>query len=412
MQAVIVGGGMGGLFTALALRQAGVFTEINVYEQTKSPSTAGAGLNIPPNGARICRWLGIDLDGGDPKGPHGAVDGGRAAILDGVRQVMLDGTVARKPINQPGAFGDGAGFHHMHRLDLLMCLYKRVFELGPDSGVECPIRVHMNKRLQSLTQTDAMVTAGFADGSTASGDVLIGADGIRSAIRNQIVGEAPVDYTGQVAWRINVPTERLPKGFMEHITEIWVGPNKHGVVYFLRRGEILNFVGCVDHAEWSEESWTQRYPHAELKADFAGWHQNIQTILDAADPNECYRWALNNRVPVRNWRTSRAVIMGDAAHPTLPYMAQGAVMAIEDGAVLTRALQACDDVTDALELFQQSRVDRTARIVTESNANKKLFHLKSEQLLREAFAARDMNAERSKWLFSYDALKVELGAPA
>ena len=150
MRAVIVGAGMGGLMTALALRQSGVFELVDVYEQTKVPSTAGAGLNIPPNGARISRWLAVDLDGGDPRGPDGAIDGGRAAILELTRQFNTDGSVTKRPFDHVTATGDGAGFHHMHRLDLLMCLYKRVFEFGPDSGAPCPITVHMDCRLTSV----------------------------------------------------------------------------------------------------------------------------------------------------------------------------------------------------------------------------------------------------------------------
>ena len=180
MRAVIVGAGMGGLMTALALRQSSSFSSIDVYEQTKEPATAGAELNILLNGAWLCRWLGVDLDGGDPKGPHGAIDGGRAAILETSRQFNQDGSMSERPFDHVSAVGDGAGFHHMHRLDLLMCLYKRVYEFGPDSGKPCPITVHMDSRLTALQQTADGVTARLSNGQTAIGDVLVGADGINS----------------------------------------------------------------------------------------------------------------------------------------------------------------------------------------------------------------------------------------
>ncbi|THD03150.1 hypothetical protein B1810_11270 [Panacagrimonas perspica] len=131
-----------------------MLTCIDVYANP-SAEHGRAGVNIAPNGARLCKWLGIDLDGGDPKGPQGAIDGGRAAILDARRAIFSDGTVLRKPIDRNTAADDSAGFHHMHRMDLLMSLYKRVLELGPDSGVGCPIRVHMNQRLTGLSQAPA-----------------------------------------------------------------------------------------------------------------------------------------------------------------------------------------------------------------------------------------------------------------
>ena len=152
---------MAGLMTALALRESGVFTTIDVFEQTRTPSTAGAGLNIPPNGARLCRWLGVDLDGGDPKGPDGAVDGGRAAILHETRMVWEDGSITRKPLDHNTSAGDNAGFHHMHRLDLLMALHKRDLEFAPETGVNCPIQVHMAKRLEAVSQDDESVTVTF-----------------------------------------------------------------------------------------------------------------------------------------------------------------------------------------------------------------------------------------------------------
>ena len=182
MRALIAGGGMAGLMTALALRESGVFTTIDVFEQTRTPSTAGAGLNIPPNGARLAQWLGVDLDGGDPKGPHGAIDGGRAAILHETRMVWEDGSITRKPLDHNTSANDNAGFHHMHRMDLLMCLHKRILEFAPETGADCPIQVHFAKRLTAVSQDEESVTVTFADGTTETGELLIGADGVNSQV--------------------------------------------------------------------------------------------------------------------------------------------------------------------------------------------------------------------------------------
>jgi salicylate hydroxylase len=187
-----------------------------------------------------------------------------------------------------------------------------------------------------------------------------------------------------------------------------MGPGGHAVCYYVRDGALLNFVGIVETDEVSDESWTVRMPWQQLKASYAGWHPIIQTIIDAADRDQCYRWSLHNRPPIRNWSTARATLLGDAAHPTLPYLAQGAVMAIEDGAVLTRALNMANSIPDALSIYQRNRIERTARIVSQSSENRRLFHLRSADEIRAAFARRDEGADRNKWLYSYNPLTVEL----
>ncbi len=151
-------------------------------------------------------------------------------------------------------------------------------------------------------------------------------------------GAAPATYTGDAAWRVVVPAERLPKNLLEQVMSVFMGPDGHVVCYYLRGGALLNFVGIVETDEVSEESWTVKLPWDELKAQYRGWHPALQTVIDAADKDQCYRWSLFNRPPIREWSTRRVTLLGDAAHPTLPYLAQGAAMAIEDGAVLTRAL--------------------------------------------------------------------------
>jgi salicylate hydroxylase len=202
--------------------------------------------------------------------------------------------------------------------------------------------------------------------------------------------------------------ERLPADFLPQVMSVFMGPGGHVVCYYLRAGSLLNFVGIVETDEVSDESWTLKMPWERLKADFAGWHPTIQTIIDNADKDKCYRWSLHNRPPVRDWSTKRVTLLGDSAHPTLPYLAQGAVMAIEDGAVLARALNMESDIAAALQLYQRNRVDRTARIVLQSTDNRRLFHLNSEAEIRAEFAKRDEGKDRNKWLYSYNPLTVEL----
>jgi salicylate hydroxylase len=177
-------------------------------------------------------------------------------------------------------------------------------------------------------------------------------------------------------------------------------------MYYLRGGELMNFVGLVEHANTENESWTQKRPWADLMADFEGWHPKIQTIIDAIDRDGCYRYALNDRAPVDNWSTARTTLLGDAAHPTLPYLASGAAMAIEDGAVLARCLDAGASIQDALHMYQRSRMERTARVVRESAGNRNLYRIEDEDEMRRAFQAMNMNKSRSEWLYSYDPLTV------
>ena len=173
-------------------------------------------------------------------------------------------------------------------------------------------------------------------------------------------------------------------------------------------GALMNFVGLHETDEVLEESWTVKLPWEQLKSDFAGWHPAIQAIIDAADKDQCYRWSLHNRLPIANWSTARATLLGDSAHATLPYLAQGAVMAIEDGAVLMRALRQESDIAAALKLYQRNRIERTSRVVLQSTENRRRFHLRTQEAIRAEFGKVNEGAERNKWLYSYNPLTVPL----
>ena len=335
MHAVIVGAGMGGLFTALALRESKQFERVDVYEQTLRPSTAGAGLNIAPNGARLCKWLGVDFDGGDPKGPAGAIDGGRASILEATCQVLPDNTRSRRPIDHDTAARDGAGFHHMHRLDLLMCLHKRVGELGESAGVECPIRVHMGKRLETLEQDATSVTATFSDGSSARGDVLIGADGINSKVLRLLWPNTPpkrwtqvVVYRG-LAPRASIASLRKADGspldynpIDSYTMDVIKNDYAFAMTYWVRGGELLNIALMYyepNAAEFERDDWGDWFPidHAEMQRmmsrAFGDDPRKHDVLALAGAMQNPTKWGLYDRDAFEHWQDGRVCLLGDAA---------------------------------------------------------------------------------------------------
>ena len=385
---LIAGAGIGGLSAASCLMKAGHHVEI--YEQAPELAEVGAGIQVSANAMHVLRHLDLE----------------QAITAVGVRPeayvFRLHDTgevIQRFSLSQEELHG--APYTQLHRADLHDLLAARAREFDPNV-------VRLNHKVTGFTEGADGVELSFADGSSARGDLLIGADGLKSVVRAQMFGAAPATYTGDAAWRAVVPSERLPKNLLEQVMSVFMGPDGHVVCYYLRDGTLLNFVGIVETDEVSEESWTVKLPWEELKAQYRGWHPALQTVIDAADKDQCYRWSLFNRPPIREWSTRRVTLLGDAAHPTLPYLAQGAAMSIEDGAVLTRALGMRDSIADALQLYQNNRVDRTAKIVLQSNANRELFHLRSEAEIRARFSKKDEGDDRNSWLYSYNPLTVEL----
>jgi len=385
MRIIVIGAGIGGLAAALTLRRAGF--EVQVFEQASELREVGAGIQISPNAARILQRLGLE----QPMRRMGVRP--RATVI----RRWDDGRVlARQPLADACERDFGAPYYHFHRAELLDVLSAAV-----PAGV-----VHLDHRCVGLTQRGDHVEVHFHSGATADADVVVGADGIHSTVRNGIMGPESPRFSGHVAYRGLVPATRVAHLGIEVGASVWWGPDHHFVHYFVGEGaRYLNWVALTP-GEWRVESWTARGEVADALKEFEGWHPQVRAIIGAVETTN--RWALYDRAPLPRWTVGRVTLMGDAAHPMLPYMAQGAVQSIEDAAVLAKCLQGADahDVGAALVRYEQTRKPRASQCQEGSRRNAIMFHLADgeEQRSRDANLASSATAPlpQNAWLYGHD----------
>ncbi|MFA5549949.1 MAG: FAD-dependent monooxygenase [Porticoccaceae bacterium] len=394
LKVLIAGGGIGGLAAAIALLRRGF--DVEVYEQAGELREFGAGIQISPNGNRALHSLGVfeTLQ--------------KLSCNADAKEIRLWNTGKTWKLFD---LGDAAlrkyGFPYLtvFRPDLLRVLGDEVKRLKPDA-------IHLGARGVGMSQTADGVTLELADGRRVHGDVLVGADGVHTKIRPALFGADETEFTGMVAWRTLIPMESLPERFRRSVAVNWVGPGGHLVHYPVQGGRIMNFVGTLEGNTWDGPPWSAPATAQACADAFAGWHEDIHTML--AQAPSVTRWALCGRPFLDTWTAGRATLLGDACHPTLPFLAQGAVHTIEDAVVLARCLEKYQDVPTALRRYDEVRRPRAHRMVLGAAENTARFHNPALNNVddAEAFVSREWQStaisDRYDWLFTYDAEDVAI----
>jgi len=376
----VLGAGIAGLALAVALARRGA--EVAVLEQSEAIREVGAGLQISPNGATVLKGLGL--------GATLADIGIRA------REVVLRDFRRGAEVLRLDLSAAGSDYYFIHRADLIEMLAQAAREAG--------VRIRLLQQITGLAFDDGKAILSTAQGAEIATGLLIGADGLRSVVRTALNGDAAPAFTGQVAWRALVPAT----GPVRPVANVHMGPGRHLVHYPLRGGMLINIVAVEERADWVDEGWNRPGDPDEMRAVFRGFGAEVPDLL--ARVEEVNLWGLFRHPVAEHWHRGPAAILGDAAHPTLPFLAQGANMALEDAWVLAAALQEHSDPSAALAAYQAERRPRTLRIVEMANRNARNYHLRFPPLRMAAHAvmrvggalAPGVAIKRFDWLYDHD----------
>jgi len=346
---VVVGAGLGGLTATLALQRAGYRPRL--LEQAAALGEVGAGISVTPNATKGLESLGLGpaLAALAEEPPHQAIRS--AATGDEVMRIDRTGTRARY----------GAAYYMLHRADLHALLVEAVRTNDPSA-------LRLGSAVEGAAETAAGVRLTLAGGEAVEADLLIAADGVRSRLRSALFDDPPARFTGHVAWRGLVPADAVPDHPPAPGSIVWAGEARSFVRYPVKSGRLVNYVGLSRNERWRGEGWSQRVPVADALAEFDGWPAEVLALIRATPGGEAHSWGLFARPPLPALTRGRVALVGDAAHPMLPFMGQGAAMAIEDGVVLGRVLAASSSLEEALARYDRARHGRTSFIQEESTA--------------------------------------------
>ncbi|MGY0231350.1 FAD-dependent monooxygenase [Longispora urticae] len=387
MRIAIVGAGLAGLTLSAALHRNGI--EAHVYEQAPELAEVGAGIQLAPNAGRLLHRLGL-ADRLDKVAVQ--------PVALEMRRYHDNAVLFRHGLGADCAELYGAPYYTVHRAHL----HQALLDLLPSDSVT------LDSQVVAVTDREGDVLLEFADGRSTTADLVVGADGIHSLLRARIVTDQP-RFSGHAAYRGLVPAERLPHLLDEPKVLLWFGPGQHVVCYPIAGGRTISFVATAPAGGWRVESWQASGSVEELEEAYAGWHPEVLGVLRAADSVQ--KWALHDRDPLRRWRDGRVVMVGDAAHPVLPFGAQGAAQGIEDAAALARCLTDATPtgLDEALDRYERNRRPRIAAVRAWVQSNTRNHHYDDGEQQRQRDGAMDANwgLTSQEWLYGYDAERLD-----
>ncbi|MEO0607982.1 MAG: FAD-dependent monooxygenase [Pseudomonadota bacterium] len=381
----IIGAGIGGLCAALGLVRAG--RQVEVYEQAPVLGEVGAGLSISPNASLGLGYLDMldymEAESDKPLWQY---------TRHGLTHEELVAIDRRNAVEQYDAT-----YYQIHRADFHAELVRRV-------ELEQPGCIKTGYRLKQLSRAPGGFGLQFDNGETVVADILIGADGLRSEVRGALFSDDQPQFTNYVAWRALIPANELPAWYAQPASHVWLHAGKNCVTYPIRKQKLINLVAFTQTEDWVEEGWAVEADPEEFIAHFEGWHEKPRTLIEATRGRKMNRWGLFARTPLDCLTDDNVALLGDAAHPMLPWFGQGASSSIEDGVVLARCFEEAGDARAALALYNKTRVDRVKTIQRESNLGGERLHKLDPYTLRDL----PVKNEDSLGIFKYNPAQVEI----
>ena len=382
----VIGAGIGGLAAALCLEQKGF--KLTIFEKSDLTGELGAGIQLSPNSLKVLYNLGME---------HSLRSHASLSEFISIRDWENGRLIKETPLNPKSEQNYGYPYLHIHRADLINVMLRSIKEKSLISLRTMTEVIEVNEMASKCIVT-------LKTGSKHSFDLVIGADGINSRVAFNLDTTVKPKYSGNVAWRALVPVSNLSDDAIYENASLWLGPRKHFVHYKVRKGDLVNCVGVSESNGWKKESWIEKADIEEFKVEFEGWDPRLRKLIESIDKTTIYKWALYRRPIIKKWHTDRQVLLGDSCHAILPFLAQGAALAIEDAAVLANCLSEGQDNKKAFFSYQRLREKRVRWVQFMSDANAHSFHCSKQLAPLRNLLLKRFSEQALDRIYSYEAM--------